>query len=306
MSKTRSILIICALFIVLSACGDSGPSAEELMGTYMALTDTAFPTPNLTATSQASQEAQWQTETQSALDAQATAEAEIIHATETMSAIKAATSNARRTESAERAATQAAATSTAQASATNQAQPIANIVQDLYSSGYLTRTEGTYYRLPTFDQKWAQLRYYRWWYTDYSPTDFVIRVDASWESDSDTADWWSSGCGFVFRYKDNENFYRARLGLDGYVYMVRYVNGIRASMGTSYYGSVGKPNGSAELMLVAEDTTFRFFVNGVLVHTRQDMGIDRGRLAFTLSSGTNKGFGTRCLMENIDLWELDG
>ena len=38
---------------------------------------------------------------------------------------------------------------------------------------------------------------------------------------------------------------------------------------------------------------------------RQDMSLEEGELSLTLLSGTNKDYGTRCEMTNIELWELD-
>ncbi len=201
-----------------------------------------------------------------------------------------------------RAATQAAAEI---ASATAQAQPMADVVQDLYTQGYVSRTEGTFYSLPNFLESWAQINWYMWWPTGYSPADFVIRTNASWESASEHANWHNSGCGFVFRAQDNDNHYSAHLGLDGWVYMHRYVGGVFAPLGESYYGALDVPRGSASMMLVADGPNFTFFVNGKQVHVRQDTRFQDGELALTLSSGINTGFGTRCRMIDIELWELE-
>ncbi len=198
----------------------------------------------------------------------------------------------------EEAAAEARALGTAQAKAMN------DLVQDLNTEGYLTGTDGIYYDLEDFDESWAQIDWYQWWGTGYSPTDFVIRADASWESASDKANWWTSGCGFVFREDGVSDHYLAYLGLDGNVYFTRNVGNIPAFLGSSYYGKVDTPNGQAQIMLVVEGTTMTFFVNGERVHTRQDQGLEKGNLAFTLLSGINLDFGTRCTMTNIELWEL--
>jgi hypothetical protein len=133
----------------------------------------------------------------------------------------------------------------------------------------------------------------------------VIRADAEWDSASDKADWWNSGCGFIFREQDVDNHYLAYLGLDGRVYFTRFVRGRWSALGSRYYEKVGIPDGSADIELVVEGDKFTFFVNGEQVHTRQDTSLPSGNLAFTLLSGTNKGYGTKCKMSNIDLWVLD-
>jgi len=189
--------------------------------------------------------------------------------------------------------------------ATSQAQPMADFVLDLYGQGYVTRSEGEYFSLPPFDETWAQIDWYQWTYTDYSPTDFIIRGHASWDSASDTANWFSSGCGFVFREKDEDNHYFAFLGLDGSAYMWRFVHGVFARLGSSYYGGLEVPAGEADIVLSVDGADFTFFVNGVAVHSRHDGALASGNLALTLSSGTNKGYGTRCRMTELELWVLE-
>jgi hypothetical protein len=58
-------------------------------------------------------------------------------------------------------------------------------------------------------------------------------------------------------------------------------------------------------MLVAVDNKIMVFVNGLLVLTQLDSSFDAGRLGMTIFSGTNAGFGTRCTMENGELFVMD-
>jgi hypothetical protein len=48
-----------------------------------------------------------------------------------------------------------------------------------------------------------------------------------------------------------------------------------------------------------------FYVNGEYVYSWRDEVLKEGNLALTLLSGINTGFGTRCTMENVELWVLD-
>jgi hypothetical protein len=66
-----------------------------------------------------------------------------------------------------------------------------------------------------------------------------------------------------------------------------------------------KPADEANIMLVAEGNNIHFFVDGYLMISRQDMSFAEGELSVTLLSGTNKDYGTRCEMTNIELWELE-
>jgi hypothetical protein len=188
--------------------------------------------------------------------------------------------------------------------ATAQAEPMVARIEALFDEGHLDTSEGVYRSVSGFDKSWDKINYYAWWDTDYSPSNFVLRLDASWDSASDTANWFSSGCGIVFREDDGENYYFASLRLDGNAKLRRKVNGVITDLGRSYYGPLDVPEGGAEILLIANHEWIKIFVNGTLVHQRQDTALQDGDLAFSVVSGTNHSWGTRCTMKNIDLWEL--
>ena len=296
MLKTSRIALIFLLLGMNAACSSTptiAPSPEQALE--------QSPTPDLTAEAESTSAAATQRENEvRATEDQATKVAQEAAATNQVATQVQDTAEALAME-----ATRDTATEAAIVEATAQAQSMLDLVQALYHDGVLTTTAGTYYSLEDFDKSWAQINWYMWWYTGLSPTDFVIRADASWDSASTSANWWASGCGFVFREDGVPNHYLAYLGLDGYVYFARTVRDKRASLGYSYYGRLDTPSGQAQIMLVVEGTKITFFVNGERVHTRQDQGLSSGNLALTLLSGINTGFGTRCRMTNIELWELD-
>ncbi len=178
-------------------------------------------------------------------------------------------------------------------------------IVDLAAYDYISTDRGTYFSLGDFSEAWAQINWYSYWSTFLLPTDFVIRADASWDSASESANWFNSGCGFVFREKDVDNHYLAYLGLDGNVYFERSYKGNWKRLGHSWYGNLDIPKGSASIMLVVEGDSFTFFVNGERVRTQIDSAMKEGDLALTLLSGTNAGYGTRCNMDNIELWIID-
>lgn len=204
-----------------------------------------------------------------------------------------------------KAATDDASTQVAITMATQAAAPMAEVVDRLAAEGIIASSEGTYELLEPFDESWAQLDWYQWWPTGASPTDYVVRGNATWDSASDKANWWFSGCGLVFRETNVDNHYMVFLGLDGYANMIRFRNGVFAELGRSFYGPVDVPRGSAELMLVVEGNQFTFYVDGERVLQRQDSAHAEGELAYTLNSGTNKDWGTRCQLNNVELWALE-
>ena len=183
---------------------------------------------------------------------------------------------------------------------------ISSVADTLTDYGILTSSNGMKKKLSDFSQEWAQMNWYTYYRTGRSPIDFIIRADASWESASDKANWWNSGCGFVFREKDVNNHYLAYLDLDGFAHIDRVRSGNYSLLGQSNISyPVEKPADGANIMLVAQGSNLHFFVDGYLMLSRQNMTFDEGNLALTLLSGTNKDFGTRCEMTNIELWELE-
>jgi hypothetical protein len=177
-------------------------------------------------------------------------------------------------------------------------------VRSLADEGYLESTSGAFFAISEFNETWAQLNWYQWWGTGYSPKDFLITAHTTWESASDTADWWNSGCGFVFRENGADDHYLAYLGMDGWVYLSRMKGGNNAGLGSQAYGQVDVPEGEADVALLVEGRKLHYFVNGEHVLARDDLQDTAGALGLTLLSGTNKEFGTRCTMDEIALWEI--
>jgi hypothetical protein len=176
------------------------------------------------------------------------------------------------------------------------------LVDSLANEGYLQNTRGTDYHIVPFDKSWAQMNWYRWWETGFRPANFVIHTHTSWWSASRKANWWASGCGFVFHEADEENHYFIGLTLDGVVALHKVQSGAYTSLAHNLYEDVGVPNGSAEITLVVENGWITYFVNDKEVVRARDTSMPTGALGLSLISGTNKDFGTRCQMTDIELW----
>ncbi len=259
-------------------------------------------------------------QTQLAMDAQSTADAEAtasaVAATEAAGTAEAlngtatqqmaltetkATNVARNTETA---ATREASTQEAIIAATAQAQPMVDLLTQLQGDGLLANMGGEYLRLADFDKSWAQLGWFQWFPTFISADNFVVRTDIAYETASTTSDWWVTGCGFVFRLQDNDNYYFVFMNLDGYAQLARFKNDSYTSLQRGYYGKMDIPSGGVEMVLVVEDTWITVLINGKQVIRRSDGAFSGGELNYTLSSGTNKDFGTHCEMTDVDFWEI--
>jgi hypothetical protein len=188
---------------------------------------------------------------------------------------------------------------------TEEAASMAGVIQRLSGEGVLGSTAGEYYRLNDFDESWAQIGWYQWWTTGYSAENFVITANTTWESASETANWPEAGCGFVFSHVDSDNYYLAYLGLDGIVRFAQNARGNLKLVTSKRFGRVSIPNGEAQLMLVANAKHIYFYVNNQQVVSANAGSLQEGDIALTLLSGTNRDFGTRCQMTNIDLWVIE-
>jgi hypothetical protein len=305
MRSISSLLLTTIWVLILSGCATP----------ISAVVDTATPTEDIAAT-QAFERDQVATVlsgrrtsealqmTNEALQKTVDAKAALAQ-TETLQAMQAQeTLEAKATRAEELAATRTAKTATAKAEKTEQVRPIYERVQQLYEENVISTTNGKYHRVDDFNQSWAQINWYQWWRTGLKLENFVVRVDAEWESASKIANWFASGCGFVYSENGTYDHFASFLALDGNVYNHRVRSGVSSNPAGGYYGTVGTPNGSAELMMVVDQTIVSFYVNGKRVSRFSDSTISKGDFALTLNSGTNLDYGTRCKMSNIDIWEL--
>jgi uncharacterized surface protein with fasciclin (FAS1) repeats len=295
MSHKKIALLLTALTVILLACqiltSLTGPGGDK----------------NQTATAGADQVLA--TNAKATLDVLATNDAAKVTATTAPTetpAVDTQATQAALTQAASEAAAGAELTSTAAvfAQATAEAQEMFSLVQKLQSQGYLANTDGEYTPLADFDESWAQINWYQWKTTGYSPDSFVLRANFWWDSASDKANWFSSGCGFVFGEEDKDNHDLAYLGLDGNVYVSRIRNGNWKTLAQRYYGKVEIPQGQADIVMVVASKKIIFFVNDKKVVEVTDSAYKPGELNLTLLSGTNAGFGTHCKISNIGLWIL--
>ncbi|NIS79511.1 MAG: hypothetical protein GTO14_04725 [Anaerolineales bacterium] len=289
MRKNRISAMIVLLTFTLSACG---PSEAELA--------TANAQTQAVIDAQATESAGTQEARQGTQDAEATSNA----ATVTFEFQQASTATQAYASTATRSAQKTATQEATIVAATAEASSLYAKVRQLAADGHISTTRGTYHRLPPFNESWAQIYWYQWWYTRFSPSDFVIRADAAMDSAAPYADS-ASGCALVFREEDSENHYLFIVNMYGGVGLDRVYKGRMSRVGGGSYGSGSVRTEDLHFLLAVDDEKFTAFVDNEKVFTLHDTTLTSGNLALSLLSGTNRDFGTKCRMTNIELWILD-
>ena len=234
-------------------------------------------------------------------DVQATQDAQASQTAESMQTQAALDAGATETQSA---AIEQNATAEALQQSTAQAEEMSGLIQQLYDDGIIRQVDGAYLRLEDFDQSVAKINYLFTYPTNFEAENFVISSNIEWNSASDKANWPTSGCGFYYSNSNPDEFTlgETSLRLDGFAVVDRWTKGDAKVLDANKSSNITVPDGQANLMVVVYEQRVAVYVNGTKVVTAYDGLIEPGLLGFTVISGTNAGFGTRCKFSEIDLW----
>jgi hypothetical protein len=181
--------------------------------------------------------------------------------------------------------------------------------QKYFDLGYLSSTDGKFKEFDDFTEDWAQLGWYRRWELYEEPSDFYMSAHFKWSSAYRNAD--ISGCGFAFAIQENGDHYAVFLDRSK-VYFVEteyYYSPIGPTRGTGrvkFENPFDKP-AEADFTILVKGNSAYVLVDDELVgeYTLSQSMVLRGKLGFTLLSGTNKDYGTRCEMTDIHLFIPD-
>lgn len=173
-----------------------------------------------------------------------------------------------------------------------------SLIAEMKSKGIIPDSNGEFRYHADYKSEWAQINWYQWESFDQAKN-LVISADISWNSASSTPNFADSGCGFVLRSTDTNNNMYAAMNMDGNVYFGGIKKGTWLGENAYAYGT-HSTKGSAQLTIVLNGGTMMAYVDGALVGQQKNLAInDYGNLAFSLWSGTNKDYGTRCTFENV-------
>jgi len=184
-------------------------------------------------------------------------------------------------------------------------------IQAYNDRGYLTSTEGVLKTLDDYYQEMAKMNYLGFNATGYNKRDvlnFVVWADIRWESAIPVHYPEYSGCGFGYRIQDNGSKYTALLTNDSIVmtYCDSSTNRCGRMGKTKGPGTVdfGNPAEATMTLIVNEDRAY-VLVDGAFIGEYtlfKDKLRTPGFILYSMISGTNKDFGTRCEITNVRLW----
>jgi len=203
-------------------------------------------------------------------------------------------------------------TATPNVAKTQEAEADLATIQKYVDNGYLSSANGKLYPLTDNTREMAQKNFLDYNLSGYDQdviTDFAVWADLDWTSAAPVNFPEFSGCGFGFRMQpSNFDAYTAMVTNDSVLVTWCF----QALKGC---GRVGKTRGKGTVKLGnPAKVHFELIVNKgqayALVNDEfvaeytlfKDRLTDPGYFAYSIISGTNKDYGTRCTISNGKLW----
>lgn len=192
--------------------------------------------------------------------------------------------------------------------ATQQTQDWYSQIQDYYEKGYLDTQEWRLTRIDDFNADWARIDWFQSWLLGESAeNNFIFSANYKWSSDTKTPN--QSGCGLIFGIHSGNYYYVVFLANTEIIFSTidldpasSYVR-LGVTRGTGRV-DISEPT-EADFTIIVQNQYSYVIVNDKVVgeYTLPKNLHTNGSLAASVLSGTNKGYGTRCEMTEIRLWE---
>lgn len=196
-------------------------------------------------------------------------------------------------------------TQTPNLAATERAEELNAKVQEYFDQGYLTTTDGRFRELDDFSYDWAQLGWYRPFPIQEGVGDFFLSAHFKWDSAFKNSD--ISGCGFIFGVQPNNDHYAVFLDRQKVFFLITdntvgFSKPVSPTRGTGIV-KFDYP-AEADFTLIVKDAYAYVLVNGEVSaeYTLAQSRSADGGIGLTVLSGTNKDYGTRCEMTDLQLW----
>ena len=192
--------------------------------------------------------------------------------------------------------------------ATQQTSEVQTRIQKYVTAGYLTSDQGNFSALTDSSSELAKINYLSGKDAGYEEKagNFAVWSHIKLSSAAPTNYPEYSGCGFIFHLNDNGDSYRAMVTKDR-VLIVMCRNKMCSEVGkTKGSGRLSYENSfEADVDLIVNDTSAHVLVDGQSIGDYSLSGdylTDPGLFGYSIISGTNKDYGTRCEFSNGGIW----
>jgi len=195
-------------------------------------------------------------------------------------------------------------TATPNATATQQAEELLTLLKEFQEKNVLTSTEGTSKALPDYTAEFAQRGYWDDLFDtgETLPDTFLIRAHMKWESASASPD--ISGCGIAFGVQENDDNYLVIVDKERILFTLKrgYWSYVVGRTNGPAGPEPGTPTEHDFALFVSGQSAYVWLDGKITSYTLSADQVSSGKLAFTVLSGSNSDYGTRCEMSNILLW----
>jgi len=184
-------------------------------------------------------------------------------------------------------------------------------IQSYVDAGYLSSTDGKLFALDDYSREMAKINYLDYDLTGYNDLvqDFAVWADFKMQSARPVGYPEYSGCGFSFRIDPN-NYDGYTAHITNSSVLLTYCSHVTHKCGrigkTRGTGTLNLPNpAEASMELIVHDTQANVLVNGQFIGEYTlftDKLTAPGYLLYSIISGTNADYGTRCEATNGHLW----
>ena len=186
-----------------------------------------------------------------------------------------------------------------------------SVLEEGRRAGRIPALEGDFYFLDQFSAEYGkynkQFKMFRLF--DQEVPDLVILADVTWEAGGLYPSLIDTGCGFVFRNNDDarteeaDSFMHAQLVMEGKDFFWGLNKGKFVSYGRKYFRDPSFSRQTYKVAIFAHGSDVSVFVNGREVRRNLDVAVTTpGLIHYTVQSGTEQDYGTRCTFENINLF----
>ncbi len=184
-------------------------------------------------------------------------------------------------------------------------------IQAYVDNGYLPSTEGSYFELLDYQREMAKINYLD---VDFAGYEDLVQNFAIWghikmQSARPVNYPEYSGCGFSFRINPN-NYDGYTAHLTNKAVLLTYCNSSIGRCGeigkTRGKGTLDLPNpAEADMELIVNGTKAYVHVNGQFIGEYTlftDKMLEPGYILYSIISGTNADYGTRCEVTDAGMW----